>query len=375
MNNLWGCERRLLEIIEMIYVAADDDEMVSGTFTALGDLMSFPSGVFMPVDPDTLQLQAGLCFNCDAADMDAYLAHYAAQDPYVLRQPSPALLNQTVRLSDVMSASEWGRSEFSEFMQRVPYHHALGILTALAGNPVAVFSVHRQRHEHDFNERESAIIDCIGPHLARAITLRRQVRDPAYRRETSILVMEVTGEVSYLNATARRLLATTPVSTVRAALPPRGTGVMSVGSQRYRVNRVPWLAASLLRRFTVERTAGDRLDQWQTEADRVAPWSAPPRAREGAIIVTLQPFRQRAHFVQRLAHYGLSPRQAEVVVGVFCGLSNREIALQLAISEQTVKDHLANSFLLLGVSSRTALMATLMGTQSDRPARKAAIGK
>jgi DNA-binding CsgD family transcriptional regulator len=375
MNNLRGQEGQLLDMIERIYAAVNDAEMVREAFKALRDWMPFPSGVFMPVDPDTLQLQAGLCFDCNAADMDTYLAHYAPLDPYVLRQPSPVLLNQTVRLSDVMSASELGRSEFGEFMQRVPYHHALGILTAVAGQPVAVFCVHRQRHERDFSEGESAIIDCIGPHLARAITLRRQASDLAHRREMGILVIGVGGEASYLNAAAQRFLGTTPVSMVRAALPPQGTGVISVASRRYRVSQVPWEAASLLHRFAVEDAVANTIDRRPPEACTVERWPAVVRDGAKAIIVTLRPFRQRMDLVQRLAQDGLSPRQSEIVECVFRGLSNGEIALQLAIGEQTVKDHLGNIFRLLGVRSRTALMARVMGMRHDRPAGKEPHGK
>ena len=49
----------------------------------------------------------------------------------------------------------------------------------------------------------------------------------------------------------------------------------------------------------------------------------------------------------------LSEREAVVLEAVARGLSNREIGLQLWISEQTVKFHLRNLYRKLGVSSRT----------------------
>ncbi len=73
MNDSVNRERRLLEIIEMIYSADDDGEMVSAVFPALRGLMPFSSGVLMPVDPDTLELRAGWCFDCSTADMASYL--------------------------------------------------------------------------------------------------------------------------------------------------------------------------------------------------------------------------------------------------------------------------------------------------------------
>ena len=49
----------------------------------------------------------------------------------------------------------------------------------------------------------------------------------------------------------------------------------------------------------------------------------------------------------------LTMREHDVLVLVADGLSNREIAQELAISEHTVKFHLASSFGKLGVSTRT----------------------
>jgi len=53
--------------------------------------------------------------------------------------------------------------------------------------------------------------------------------------------------------------------------------------------------------------------------------------------------------------YGLTPRELEMVRLVAQGCSNREIANQLNISEETVKKHLANVFDKVGMSNRVEL--------------------
>ena len=53
----------------------------------------------------------------------------------------------------------------------------------------------------------------------------------------------------------------------------------------------------------------------------------------------------------------LTPRQTEVLRHVAAGLTNREIAGELALSEKTVDRHLSNAFDRLGVSSRAAATA------------------
>lgn len=58
------------------------------------------------------------------------------------------------------------------------------------------------------------------------------------------------------------------------------------------------------------------------------------------------------------AEFGLTERQAEVLALLTRGLSNREIAARLELSEGTVKIHVTAILKALGVASRTqALVA------------------
>ncbi len=52
---------------------------------------------------------------------------------------------------------------------------------------------------------------------------------------------------------------------------------------------------------------------------------------------------------------GLTSREVEIISAIRAGNSNREIALKLSISEETVKRHMSNIFAKLGVSSRLEL--------------------
>ncbi|PND55345.1 helix-turn-helix transcriptional regulator [Mycobacterium sp. ENV421] len=54
---------------------------------------------------------------------------------------------------------------------------------------------------------------------------------------------------------------------------------------------------------------------------------------------------------------GLTKRELEVLAGIAAGLSNRDLAKKLFISEKTTARHLANIYVKLGVSSRTAAAA------------------
>lgn len=68
-----------------------------------------------------------------------------------------------------------------------------------------------------------------------------------------------------------------------------------------------------------------------------------------------------------LADLGITERQADVLKLVTKGLSNSEIARQLNIAENTVKQHAHAAYRALGVSSRTEAMVVLakMGVKGD----------
>ena len=53
--------------------------------------------------------------------------------------------------------------------------------------------------------------------------------------------------------------------------------------------------------------------------------------------------------------FGVTPREIEITSAVVSGLSNREIAKQFGLSEDTVKHHLTNIFNKVGASSRLEL--------------------
>jgi two-component system nitrate/nitrite response regulator NarL len=65
--------------------------------------------------------------------------------------------------------------------------------------------------------------------------------------------------------------------------------------------------------------------------------------------------------------YGLTPRELEVVGCIVEGCSNRDIAKQFSLSEETVKRHLSNIFDKTGVSTRLELALFAIAHQLVQP--------
>jgi DNA-binding NarL/FixJ family response regulator len=69
-----------------------------------------------------------------------------------------------------------------------------------------------------------------------------------------------------------------------------------------------------------------------------------------------------------MAELTITPRELEILEQIAAGLSNREIAERLFVTERTVETHLRHVFQKLDISSRLQLPGAL-GPTSRPPAR------
>jgi DNA-binding NarL/FixJ family response regulator len=77
--------------------------------------------------------------------------------------------------------------------------------------------------------------------------------------------------------------------------------------------------------------------------------------RVANLLMALQKLTTQVAAIPERKTYGLTPRELEVVGTIVEGCSNRDIASQFSISEETVKRHLSNVFDKTGVSTRLEL--------------------
>jgi DNA-binding NarL/FixJ family response regulator len=73
------------------------------------------------------------------------------------------------------------------------------------------------------------------------------------------------------------------------------------------------------------------------------------------LVAALNELMKKAAEAPEKKTYGLTPRELEVVTCIVEGCSNKDVAKQFSISEETVKRHLSNIFDKTGVSTRLEL--------------------
>jgi DNA-binding NarL/FixJ family response regulator len=77
--------------------------------------------------------------------------------------------------------------------------------------------------------------------------------------------------------------------------------------------------------------------------------------RVANLLTALHGLMAKAAAVPEKKTFGLTPRELEVVTCIVEGCSNKDVAKQFSISEETVKRHLSNIFDKTGVSTRLEL--------------------
>jgi DNA-binding CsgD family transcriptional regulator len=162
---------------------------------------------------------------------------------------------------------------------------------------------------------------------------------------------------------------------------PMGCGYPDVsGDYRY-VRRASdrW---SLREQRAMLASRGDTDPTWERYLETCLPGRSPGRYfRVGAfrggrdfserhvfLMQLLQPHLEQAFWAGTAAHRAvgvLTPRQLEVMRMVRAGLSNRQIARRVGITEGTVHVHLTNIFERLGVQSRTAAVHQVFDIAED----------
>lgn len=319
--------KRVLELVELAHNIPDRAMMLQAFFERLEKLVPFSSAVLLPYNPLTSQFQFPDHFLLYAGlrELELYLNQYAPLDPFVLTDWTRTHINETARFTDVVPRSYLLDSEYGrDFLPKVPFFHGLGMYMESHGDPVGALGLHRQRSDRNFTDREKGLLDCLAPHLSRALHTLSLTKELTNATSMGVIRVGGNGGQARMNEEAKRALDGQPVSVLPN--PERGRSPLLFNGKRgsYRI-----------------RTVALRASQEK--------------------IILLEPYPPDRTLEPRFIPFGLSPRQREIAVLVTRGLSNREIAERLFIAEQTVKDHLHDIFGKVQVRRRSELIARILG--------------
>jgi DNA-binding CsgD family transcriptional regulator len=128
--------------------------------------------------------------------------------------------------------------------------------------------------------------------------------------------------------------------------------------------------AESLQRLEREEVRPARCEIWHA----LRPWllqgfrlPTDPLADTTVIIILMEPLTDLSTRLREWAQLGLTPRESDIARLVVRGLTNKQIAAQLSLAEQTVKDHMKHIMVKTQTSTRTALVAYLLTRARQDP--------
>jgi DNA-binding CsgD family transcriptional regulator len=221
-----------------------------------------------------------------------------------------------------LADSEFGR----DFLFPIRCFHIIGAYLGSQGDEVSGIGFHRQTGDRPFGEREKEITNMILPHISRALHNMYLVDTIASSLEVGMIILREDGHITYINETAKKILAGRHVSVIPDPNFSTGSVFFRDKTGTYNVK-------------TIKKSCTGQKEK----------------------IILLEPLPSESCIRLKLTNFGLTQRQEDIAILAVRGLSNREIGERLLIMEQTVKDHLHDIFEKLQIKSRTELTAKTLG--------------
>ncbi|MDA8156572.1 MAG: helix-turn-helix transcriptional regulator [Actinomycetota bacterium] len=315
--------RSVLESIDVIYSVPDTGAMFHALCEKLRKFIGIYSAIFVPANLKTGEfLFSGYqIFNNWEGAMLAYLSHYAPQDPFTSCGWFKGHPNEAARNTDLMP--ELIKTEFATdfLMPMASVFYVIASTLGVQGDIVGMLGIHRQKHEGNFSRRDKEVVNILLPHIARAIHIRELTSSVGLDKEDcGVIMTDESGKPFFMNKEAERALNGSSPD----AIPDPGLGCAPVFFKKGRTFRV-----------------------------RTVPID---RKRKGKFTI-LEPQPAKDKLALKLDGFDLTIREKEVAGLAIQGLSNRQIAERLFITEMTVKDHMKNIFGKLDVKRRSELAA------------------
>jgi DNA-binding CsgD family transcriptional regulator len=322
----------LLDLICRLHKAKDSQSLFVEIWDSLRNALELTTGVFIPADRETgdFLLDGSQIFDHPSQYFLESALHFSSLDPFFLSGWFRSFSNDVIRLSDLVTPDWFDASPYAQdFLKRADISHILASNLGFEGSPVGILRLHRQNREKAFTQRDVVFLKLLAPHLSQTIDRFRETCFPEYSPKTGIMVMQQDHSIFWGNKLAKQIWGDRSAHEINSSaidLP----NIIHTSHGDYRVKSIPIQALK----------------------DTDDPVSESIKAK----VLLLEPFFQQRSAREKLSSLGLSPRQAEIAALVLQGRSNRVVATELGISEQTVKDHLHDIFSKLKIKSRYQLI-------------------
>jgi len=336
----------LVDVIGAAASVDDIDRFGPAVLEAIESVVPYDIGSFNEIDPDAGR--AVVCARPEAAltgpDQAEQFAGLAYQNPLVMYQRRTSD-GSAKRISDFIDRRQLHRLELYQQIYKplgVEYQVALGLP---ARRPLVV-GIALNRSRRDFADRELLVLDLLRPHLiqcyrnARSLSTMEAVTRGLEEVGRSAVILAGDGEVSATDWALARLA-------YYFGPPPSGPLPTAV---------VSWLATQRVRPASGGEPVLCRPLTANRGDGRLTARFIGRTGDRPEMIVLEESASNRGP--DQLRELGLTNREADILWILTQGRSVPEVAVHLGVSPATVNKHLQHVYRKLGVSSRSAAIAS-----------------
>ena len=267
---------------------------------------------------------------------------------------------QAVKISDFLTQSQWHRlGLYNEFYRKVGAGYKMSIV--LPARPPLVIGMVFNRSSKDFSERDRVLLNLLLPHLVQAHQnaesvgqMRRdtaEIKQAVEELDQGVVVFTGKDKVQWCTKRARGCIS-------EYFEPSRGVDRLPESLSRWVEHQrsLPSDSGDTLQprtSLTVERLGKRLVVRLITD-----------HQEDRNLLLMEESFHLSA---APLEYLGLTRREAEILLSIARGRTDREIAVTLYISPRTVNKHLEHIYRKLGVGNRTEAVARVLEVIQPSP--------
>lgn len=361
------------DVVEQLYGAAGDESALFEVLNQLAERIRTPLVAIHTYNLTTRAGGAVAVRGWADASLQRYRDYYSSVNVWMksspdLLQPHHITLSHLMYPDELLPETEW----YCDFLRPAGVFHSLGVVIRMESSNIATLNFLRPRDAGNFDETEQRLVRTLGPHIANAFRLHGQLDavqaqasgflQALDRFPQAVFLLGADGRVVTCNQAAKEL------SAERDGLFIRDGMLESVLVEPRKELRRLLLSSAVPTQHRDHGLGGSLRIPRSSHRMPFHLWVVPllPHRRTPgtggvtAVVFVSDPNSRRelaADVVEKL--FGLTPREAALVIVLSRGGDLQEAAQALGISVNTAKTHLANVYLKTGVHSRCELIALL----------------
>ena len=360
--------KEIYEIIDMANFTLDRNLLRGKILEVLFNNVYVENSVFFLPNKKS-KSTGGIEINIDPEYVRQYKEYFHRYDPIQLIK-GPFYKKSVIQLEELIDYHTFVSSKFyCDFLRPQKIHYKLYINLVTAGKFQGRIALYRPVKSKRFSREDVQILKTISPYLAHALDhndlyINLKLKDDIIKiidndLSTGLILLDDSMRIVYMNQRAREfcscLLQTRSYQDLFINVP--GMLLEDCSAMREELKRYPadCLVLPKHKVLRLENSGEFHLCSRILEKEISS-------VNHRLFMISINEVGKSKGIDQNRIkeYYHLTDREIEIVLQVYQGLRNAEIASKLYVSEITIKKHIQNVFQKVGVKSRTALIHRIL---------------